>query len=176
VIGSNSATDTRATYHNAVTLVAGANAIAQGVPSPEPNYTLAPSQASGNFRLAQLSSNEQSCFSGANQGRAQDSLIALVLDEGLTELSRATVAVEVAQGTDTPTGFNITNSFGNADTYGGTTSSGFSPCSSWTGPSYSYVSGNPPYPYATRVSNIWYGASYGGSGNYGDQIWADDPR
>jgi hypothetical protein len=154
--------------------VAGANAITQGVPSPEPDVTLAPSQVSGNFRLAELNSNEQDCVSGANQGRAQDSLVALIPDEQLEEQARASVAGEIIQQTDTPS--QPANSYGAIGENGFTTSSGFSSCDSWTGPTYSYVSGNPPYPYSTNASNIYYGASYGGSGNYGAQNWAVDLR
>jgi hypothetical protein len=176
-IGSNSATDTRATYHNKVTLAAGSNAITQGVPLPEPDYTQSPAQQSGNFRLAQLSSNEQDCVSGANQGRSANSLVVLVPDEGLTEDARAILQNEIAQNTDTPSGYTANNpGFGFAQVPNGTSSSGFSSCDAWTGPSYSYVNGNPPYPYATNSSEIWYGASFGGPGNYGAQGWLTDPR
>jgi hypothetical protein len=174
-IGSNSATDTRATYHNKVTLAAGSNAITQIIPSPEPDVTLAPSQTSGNVRLAQLSSVEQGCVSGANSGRTNDGLSIFIIDEALEEDSRAFLAQEIAQSTDTPSGYS-SSVYGVIGGYGNTSSSGFSPCNSWTGPSYSYVSGNPPYPYATFAGNIWYGVSYGGSGNYGSQEWAGDPR
>jgi hypothetical protein len=152
-----------------------------GVPSPEPDVTLSPAQASGAYRLETLSTSQSSCLSGANTGRTADSLPVIVPDESLLELADATVDEEIQQNTDTPSplfGAGETG-FVSSFTVGGTTSANFNPCSQWTGTSYSYVSGNPPYGYATNSADIYYGADLlpaMTSGTYGTQLWGQDPR
>jgi hypothetical protein len=182
VIGSNSATDTRSTYHGEITLKAGANTLAMGAPSPEPDVTLSPAQTSGTYRLETLTSSQSSCLSGANSGRTADALPLLIPDESLLEIADAFADEEVGQNTDTPSplfnsGANFESSFGTAFS----TSANFNPCSQWTGTGYSYVSGNPPYGDATNASYTLYGAdlfpSTGGMySTYGAQVWGEDPR
>jgi hypothetical protein len=178
VIGSNSASDTRATYHGEILLSAGQNAIAMGVPSPEPDVTFSSSQASGAYRLETLSSSQSSCLAGANSGRSANALPLMIPDQALLEIADSLNAEEVAQNTDTPSplfGINFEPSTATAES----TSANFNPCSLWTGTGYSYVSGNPPYPYATNPSNTLYGADLmpaAGSATYGAQLWGADPR
>lgn len=99
-------------------------------------------------------------------------------DEYLTEQAIAETAIENAQDTDAPTNGldgRYSSALGEYETvWQSTTSVNFASCSAWTGPSYSYVSGNPPYPYATSASYLWYGADFEkttGSYNYGSQMW-----
>jgi hypothetical protein len=182
VIGSNLPNDTRTTLHVGEQLVAGANALTLPTPTAPPNVTFTTAQTSGNFRLEALSANQQSCLTGANQGRTNLSLPLLVPDEFLTENANAVLQEEIAQKTDTPAPlFGYTQPFGPTGTTGSvsglTTSVGFLPCSSWTGPSYSYVNGNPPFGFATNASNIWYGADgQSSTPHYGIQIWLSDIR
>jgi len=182
VIGSNSATDTRSTYHGEITLKAGPNTLTMGAPSPEPNVTLSPAQTSGKYRLETLTTSQSSCLTGANSGRTADSLPLLIPDESLFEIADAFADEEVAQNTDTPSplfngGATFESSLGTAFS----TSANFNPCSQWTGNGYSYVSGNPPYGDATNASYTLYGAdlfpSTGGMySTYGAQVWGEDPR
>jgi hypothetical protein len=187
VIGSNtpiSPTDMTTgttTLHTMITLLAGANALGLPIPAAPANVTLTPSQTSGNFRLTALAGDQLSCFSGANEGRMQDSLPLLIPDESLTEYSVALAQEESAQNTDTPSPLTpgslpFLNSLG-GNGFSGTTSANFPTCTSWAGPSYSYQMMNPPFPFATDVTNIWYGAQRsGGTTVYGAQLWTPDPR
>jgi hypothetical protein len=178
VIGTNSATDTRATLHEKIVLNPGNNVLTAATPAPEPDVTPLPSQVAGALRLMTLSSVQADCLSGANAGRAQDSLLLLIPDEYLQEDAIADAAEEIAQNTDTPTPlFAYSQPFGAVS--GMTTEANFSPCDTWTGPSYSYVRGSPPYAFATNASNIWYGATLvnaQSAGTYGSQLWMNDPR
>jgi hypothetical protein len=175
-IGSNSATDTRATYHNEITLVAGPNALAQGVPSPEPNVTLSPAQQSGNFRLVSLSTNEQSCVSGINSGRTSAGLATLIPDENGSEYSEAMLAEEDAQNTDTPTLFNSRYFYGVVGYISAFTGGpGFSTCPDYTN-TYTFTSTSVPYPTATNPKAIWYAADGGDGSTYTTQIFLEDPR
>jgi len=182
IIGSNSPTDTTTTLHTKITLAAGTNALAFVVPPSEPNVTYTAAQSSGNFRLTALSGNQLSCFTGANSGRTANALLPLIPDEALTEFAAALSQEAAGQNTDTPNPLfsnGLVPSYGILDIAAATTSTGFFPCSSWTGPSYSYVGGNPPYAAAMSSSSIWYGAQQVNSlANipYGAQAWALDPR
>ncbi len=179
-VGSNSSSDqTRATEHDVVTLYPNtANALTAVIPSPAPQVTLAPSQLSGNFRLAALNSTEQSCFQGVNAGRSSKSLSALIYDEYSLEYSRASIAEEVAQKTDagnplvtnpgtaflTPLGFQVV-----------TSGQGFANCTAYTN-SYTFNSTSVPYPVAIQPSIAWYAASFAsGSTNYTNEIFDIDP-
>ncbi|HET9394194.1 MAG TPA: hypothetical protein VFO29_11830 [Candidatus Rubrimentiphilum sp.] len=182
VVGSNSPSDTRTTLHVGEQLAAGANALTLPTPTAPPNVTLTAAQTSGNFRLQTLSANQQNCVTAANQGRANLPLPLLVPDEFLSEDAGAIVQEAVAQSTDTPSPlFGFTQPFGptgaSGNVTGLTTSTNFSSCGAWTGPSYSYVNGNPPFPYATSAANIWYGADWSSAtGHYGAQLWLSDIR
>ncbi len=58
----------------------------------------------------------------------------------------------------------------------------FFACSNWTGVTYSYVAGNPPYLLDTSPANIYYGGDHQAfltastQGQFGDQAWESDPR
>jgi hypothetical protein len=179
-VGSNSSSDlTRPTEHDVVTLYPNtANVLTAAIPSPAPQVTLAPSQLSGNFRLATLTSTEQSCFTGVNAGRSSKSLSALIYDEYSLEYSRAAIAEEVAQKTDagnplvtnpgtaflTPLGFQVV-----------TSGQGFANCAAYTD-SYTFNSTSVPYNVAIQPSIAWYAASFAaGSTNYTNEIFDIDP-
>lgn len=180
IVGSNSASDMRATLHEKIVLIAGSNALGAATPQPAPDVTPLPSQSAGALRLMALSSVQQNCLTGANQGRTQDALPLLVPDEYLEEDAVSDAVEQVAQTTDTPSPlFGYSQPFGTVN--GITTEVNFSTCSSWTGPAYSYVSGNPPYGSATNALDIWYGANFVPNpaqqyGTFGAQLWNTDPR
>jgi hypothetical protein len=175
-IGSNSPTDTRTTFHNQIVLTAGTNALSQGVPNPELDVVLSPGQTSGNFRLAQLTSIEQSCLSGMNAGRNTVGLSALVPDEQGTEYTRAGSDQEAVQMTDTPTltttppyyYYGITAGIA---AFGG---AGFTSCPEYTN-AYTFGTGSPPYSAATNPSDVWYAANWN-TETYTGQIFLTDPR
>ena len=180
-VGSNSPTDTRATLHQMVTLTSGANTLTGATPVPEPDVTPVASQTAGALRLMALSSVQQDCLSGANAGRTSASLGLLVPDEYLEEDAVAWNAEESTQQTDTPTPMWGSGSQPYGQFSGMTTSLNFNPCDSWTGTNYSYVSGNPPYPFATNPANLWFGADLALTpgntyGTEGAQLWMNDPR
>jgi hypothetical protein len=178
-IGSNSSSDTtRATEHDVIFLSAGtSNALTAPIPSPVPQVTLAPSQTSGAYRLALLNQTEQSCFAGMNTGRANAHLPGLIYDEEALEYSRATLAEEVGQNSDTPsplfsapsnffipTGFNAI-----------TTGTGYASCSAYT-LGLSFTSGQPPYNFATQAGITWYAAAFASGGTtYVNEIFDFDP-
>ncbi len=179
-VGSNSTNDTtRATEHDAITLAAGKNVLSPIEPMAVPNYTLMPSQSSGNFRLASLSSSEQSCLSGMNTGRAANSLPLLVEDEEELEYDRAELAEELAQNTDQPSpmlsngemAFEKPDGLINVATY-----SGLTPCSSY---SDGYTFGNgvtEQSAYAYDAGTVWYAGDAGSSGSniYEVESWGID--
>ena len=186
VIGSDSSSDTtRATTHQSITLLSGTHPINALSPPPEPDVTPGPGALSGNFRLALLSADEADCLTGMNAGRTAHALATLVEDEYLLETNRAMLAEEVAQGTDTPSplfGAPIYTYYAtllgaspsSSSQY--TTSFGFQPCDLWAD-GYSFTSGNPPYPFATSATMIWYGAAHSSAAaHYGSQGWVADPR
>jgi hypothetical protein len=180
-VGSNSPSDSsRATEHDVVALSAGSNALAPLEPSPVPNYTLAPSETSGNFRLAQLSSAEQSCLAGMNRGRSSNGLSQLVEDEEQLEFDRAEVAEEVAQNTDEPTPM-FSGGYTSFDSPTGeeenSTDLGLTPCSAYSD-GYTFSSaGSETNGYAFNSAVTWYAGAYGvGSQNpYEAQGWLIDP-
>jgi hypothetical protein len=174
VIGSNSPSATTATLHETVTLTAGTNVLTGATPQPLPDVTPVPSQTAGALRLMALNSVQQDCLSGMNAGRSAHSLPELVPDEYLEEDAIVWNDEEVAQATDTPSplwGQNIVGPYGSYNYVD--TEIGFSPCDSWTN-TYSFTSGNPPYPSAINSANIWYGANV--DAGYGAQLWMTDPR
>ena len=61
------------------------------IPPVENGLTLTASQLSGNYRLTTLTGNNLDCFTGANQGRTNLGIPALVPDELETELMVAFV-------------------------------------------------------------------------------------
>ena len=180
IIGSNLPNDARSTYHGEILLAAGENAIAMGVPSQEPDVSLSVAQTGGSYRLEKLSSSQRSCLLGANAGRSALSLPQLVADQALLEIANALVSEEKAQGTEMPSPlFAGATGFEPSDFTGETTSRGFTTCDAWTGASYSYVAGEPPYPYAVLHTNVYYGAQWGASspnGSFAAQLWGADPR
>jgi hypothetical protein len=179
-VGSNSSTDlTRATEHDVVTIFAGGpNPLGGPIPSPVPNVTLLPSQTSGSFRLATLTSAEQSCFQGVNTGRSAAHVPALIYDEESLELSRATLAEELGQNTDnpspllsTPQSFLIPTGFDVV-----TTGVGFANCPAYSD-TYTFNSTSVPYPVAVQAGITWYAANFGtvSSTNYANEIFDFDP-
>lgn len=177
-IGSGSTSGTQTTLHQKIVLSAGSNPLTAPSPEPIAAYTTTAAQTSGNFRLMTLSTMEQDCLSGANQGRTNLSLPLLMPDEYLMERALAAVAAENAANSDTgyagPDGLYLSDLGMYPQNTGETTSFGYTTCSAWTGPSYSYVNGNPPYQYATNASLVWYGADdekTSGSTYFGDQYW-----
>jgi hypothetical protein len=206
VIGSNTpvtptnTTGATTTLTTQITLKAGANALTAPIPPVEANVTPTASQLSGNFRLTALSGTQLDCFTGANQGRSQDSLPLMIPDEYLTESATAgsqQAAIEGgngALGADPllnsataagPNGvFTYETSIGGIPANAGT-ADGFGvpgvACDTFTGPSFSYVSGSDPFPFATNAANIYYGVdAVVGTPNAIDgaaaQLWAIDPR
>jgi hypothetical protein len=136
---------------------------------------LTAAQSSGNFRLAALSTVEQSCLTGVNSGRTAANLSTLVPDENGLEFERAFSAEQAAQRTDTPTplfgnGY-MYNSFGNLSAYAG---GGFSSCTAYTN-TYNFNSVSTPYATATNPSETWYAAEWN-SQNLTGQIFLADPR
>jgi hypothetical protein len=150
-----------------------------------PNVTLTAAQTSGNFRLTTLSGNQLSCYTAANAGRVQLGLPQLIPDEYLTEAATALIQEEVAQNTDTPTPlysgpggnvFSFLTAIGSYNDLSDSTSGQFPTCSSWTGPAYSYIVGNPPFAYASSLSSTYYGANQSAvNPNYGAQLWSGGP-
>jgi hypothetical protein len=175
IIGNNNASDTRTTYHNDIVLTAGANALTQGVPLTEPEVTLTAAETSGNFRLATLSTVEQSCMSGMNAGRSANNLNTLVPDENGYEYVRAMNAEEEAQNTDTPSPlFNagyMYNSFGNLSAFTGTR---LYSCTEYTN-TYDFTTGSVPNSTALNPSETWYAAEWN-SQNLTAQLFLADPR
>jgi hypothetical protein len=187
VIGSDSATDTTTTLHTKIVLAAGANALTAPMPPAEPDVTLTAAQQSGNFRLTALAGNQLSCFTGTNQGRAAASLTLEIPDEYLTESATAVAQEGTAENLAEPTplfaGFGTySEALGNAvATEAIATLGGFTTCSSWTGPAFSFVSTNTEvFALATNPANIYFGANMiAGSpspNGTGAQEWAVDPR
>ncbi len=186
VIGSDVPSDTRTTIHQRLVVNPGSNPLAAATAKPEPNVTPFPSQLTSNFRLTSFSGDQLDCFNGANRGRAGIGLNPLVPDEYATETANATAQEAVGQDTDTPLpmfraeSYVYASALGSTGLLGLTDEENFVPCSAWTGPNYSYVSGNPPYPFATDPGSIWYGVSILPARsiqiNYGQQLWLKDPR
>jgi hypothetical protein len=178
-VGSNSSSDNvRATAHEQIAIYAGqANPLTAPIPSPIPQVTLAPSQLSGSFRLATLSATEQGCFAGVNTGRTAAGVSPLIVDEVSLELSRDTLAEELAQNSDTPSplysnpaasllppGFDVLS-----------TGAGFSTCAAYTD-TYNFQSGSVPYPVAVAPTVTWFAGSFGsGSLNYVNEVFGIDP-
>jgi hypothetical protein len=180
-IGDGSTTGPKATLYQAITLNAGTDALHGITPGTAAGITYTAAQTSGNFRLEALTANAANCLSGANSGRT-GSLPQMVPDEYLTEVADAWLQAEIAQSTDTPTSAGLNSILdaafqSEAGKVVGSTSMDAGSCTAWTGPAYSYVNGNPPYPFATNALNVRYGAAFGvGNTTYGDQIWTIDPR
>ena len=65
-IGSNSATDSRTTLVQQITLKGGNNPLVVASPPPQPYVTPDPVQTSGNYRLKQLSTDDKACIGYAN--------------------------------------------------------------------------------------------------------------
>lgn len=186
VVGADNAGDARATFHLAVTLAAGSSALTAPAPQAAPDVTYAPAQLSGAFRLAALSADELGCLAGANAGRKQLGLRALVADELLLEDARAVLQEEAAQSTDTPTPL-FANPPAAQYVFGGLnapmhTEQDFPQCAVWTGPGYSYDPNQPPYKQAADPAETWYGAAFAPAragdphASYGAQLWLPDPR
>jgi hypothetical protein len=186
VVGADNAGDARATFHFAVTLAAGSNVLTAPAPQAAPDVTYAPAQLSGAFRLAALSADELGCLAGANAGRKQLGLRALVSDELLLEDARAVLQEEAAQSTDTPAPL-FANPPAAQYVFGGLnapmhTEQDFPQCAVWTGPGYSYDPNQPPYKQAADPAEIWYGAAFAPAragdphASYGAQLWLPDPR
>jgi hypothetical protein len=137
--------------------------------------TLSPAQTSGNFRLALLSTIEQSCMTGINSGRAAASLGSLVPDENGFEFERAFIAEQTAQNTDTPTPLFGVGYFYNVIGYqGAAAGSGFTSCPEYTN-TYTFNPASVPYGDATNPSALWYAADWNGA-SYTGQIFLGDPR
>lgn len=186
VVGADNPTDARSSFHLAVTLAAGSNALSAPTPQAAPDVSYTPAQLSGAFRLAALSADESACLAGANAGRRQLGLRPLVSDELLLEDARAVLQEEAAQSTDTPTPLfahppaaQYVFSGLNAPMH---TEQDFQQCAIWTGPGYSYDPNQPPYPQASNAAEIWYGAAFAPARagdphtSYGAQLWLPDPR
>ena len=186
VIGSDSPSDARATFHLPVTLAAGSNALAAPVPQPFPGVQYSSAQLSGAFRLAALSGDETSCVGGANAGRTGLGLRALIPDELLLEDARAVRQEEADQSTDTPTPL-FANPPDAQYVFAGMsapmhTEQDFPTCGNWTGPAYSYLPNKPPYAQASNPAEIWFGAAFATApagdphASYGAELWQTDPR
>ena len=186
VVGADSPTDARSAFHLPVTLAAGSNALSAPLPQPAPNVQYAPAQLSGAFRLAALSADEAGCLAGANAGRKQLGLRALVSDELLLEDARAVLQEEAAQSTDTPVPL-FADPPAAQYVFAGLsapmhTEQDFPQCAVWTGPAYSYDPNQPPYAQAANPAEIWFGAAFAPARNgdphasYGAQLWEPDPR
>lgn len=173
VIGSDSSSDTRATFHNKVSLMPGANAIAQGVPSPQPQVTLSPAQQSGNYRLGTLSAVEKECLTGMNAGRSKLSLSLVVEDQNELEYSRAYNAEEVGQMNDLPSPLFINGYvYGAIGLVGSYSGKNFANCTDYM--TYSFTSGNPPFNTVTQTSVSSFAGSFGSG--YAFQVEGQDPR
>jgi len=184
-VGSGSSVGTRATLHEAITLVPGMNTVKGMTPVSEPDVTPTLSQKRGALRLMALSTTAMDCIKGANQGRVRFGLGPLVPDEYLEEDAIAVNTEQTAQNTALPVPlFGFTQPYGVVS--GLATSAMFEQCAAWTGLRYSYKPGRPPYRFSTDPSVIWFGASFvastfpkpqpAGKPAYGVQIWMNDPR
>jgi len=172
VVGSNSPSDSYATLHMGIVLVAGNNSLTLPVPPSIPNVTYTYAQMGGNIRLMRLSLAEQSCLSGANAGRVANGLPPLIPDEFLEEDALAFNQEQDAQATESPSPLSAsTEPFGTPSA--AITSTGFNPCSSWSD-AFSFTAGNPPFVDAENYNNVWYGAvvDEANSPNYGVQLWS----
>ena len=192
VIGGNVPSDGCASMHLPVTLASGSNAIAGPVPSPAPpQVTYTAPQSAGALRIATLTSDEQTCMIGTNQGRAMNGLPALVVDEELLEESHAYLQEELAQKTDEAYpmyanhqfsvfifAFPATVAMHSAQDYLG--------CAGWTSPSSTISEwqgpggpSGPSNPDAMSPANAWIGVTstgYGPGSMFGAQIFEQDPR
>jgi hypothetical protein len=186
VVGADNPTDARSTFHLAVTLADGANALSAPTPLATQDVTYTAAQLSGSFRLAALSADEAGCLAGANAGRKQLGLRPLVSDELLLEDARAVLQEEAAQSTDTPTPL-FANPPSAQYVFSGLNApmhseQDFQQCAVWTGPAYSYDPNQPPYKQASDPNEIWYGAAFAPARagdphtSYGAQLWLTDPR
>ena len=192
VIGGNSGNDGCATMHLPVTLASGSNPIAGPVPSPAPpQVTYTPPQEAGALRIAALTSDEQSCLVGTNQGRAQNNLAPLIVDEQLLEHVRAFLQEEVAQKTDVPSPMYDNHAFtdflfafpGHIDMH---SAQDYLGCAGWTSPSSSISEwsgptgpSGPSNADSLSAANVWIGVTstgYGPNSMFGAQMWEQDPR
>jgi hypothetical protein len=196
-LGSSRPPYNYALLHEQVTLHAGSNVIRGLKPTKEPQVHQRPAQHAGELRLMKLDPVQLACLNAAQQGRREKHLPLLEPDEYLDENAIADNDEKGAQNTAEPKPlFGYTQPLGNV--WGLTTDPGGQVgtdpvkteelnCTYWTGPDYSYIRGNPPYPWAASTNAIWYGADYearaqnGGKGSwrnytYGSQMWDDDPR
>jgi hypothetical protein len=102
-------------------------------------------------------------------------LSALVPDEQGIEYERALDAEQVAQNTDTPSPlFGVSILYGAIGYNGLTAAASVTTCPEYTD-DYTFTQGNPPYPYATDPTSIWYAADFDGH-NYAGEIFLKDPR
>ncbi len=186
VVGADNPTDARSTFHLAVTLADGTNALSAPAPLATRDVTYTAAQQSGAFRLAALSADEAGCLAGANAGRKQLGLRPLVSDELLLEDARAVLQEETAQSTDTPTPL-FANPPAAQYVFAGLNApmhseQDFQQCAIWTGPAYSYDPNQPPYAQASNPNEIWFGAAFAPAPagdphtSYGAQLWLTDPR
>lgn len=173
IIGSNSASDTRATVHDNVTLKGGSQPLVAPTEWPMPTITPKPSELSGAYRLMTLDTTIQTpCLSAVNAARANLSLAALVPDEWLEENS---FYANQAQNNQNLTTFPGGLATGSEDQDNGATS-----CNEWI---QSLISGKTGtwsgYGMLSSPYALWYGGAFYNSGswqhNVGWEEWGYDP-
>jgi hypothetical protein len=156
VIGTNVATDTtRATIHDNVTLVSGAQTLEAPVLPPWPTVTPPPWETNGDYRLQTIDPvKELPCFQSYNSQRTAMSLTPVVEDEWLKENTRDQTAWHDSGHYGDPaypqTAASHFYTNGNAFTVGGTS------CSDVTGAAFS----GGALPYSTSTHNLWFGGLY----------------
>lgn len=149
VIGSDSASDTRATVHQYVSLNLGPNPLKAPGPTYVTDWTVPASEQTGQFRLMTLDQTVQgSCLSAINTRRASLGLKALIPDEWLEETSYDVGEAFINNGG----GQLVLNQ--NSYVIGPTTN-----CDSLL-VSYDFASTSPSYNLVTGPYLLWYGGAY----------------
>ena len=161
VIGSDSSSDTtRATIHDNVTLVPGANALQAPVLPPWPTVTPPPWETNGTYRLGTIdATTELPCFNSYNTHRTGLSLAPAVFDEWLKENARDATTWH-RSGVYNPanqTAASHALTMGNGGAVGGTDCATSMIAFEFSGSTTDLNS--PPY-YTHNANNQWFGGNY----------------
>jgi hypothetical protein len=155
IVGSDSASDTRATVHDSITLKGGPQVLAAPTAFPEPSVTPPASETSGAYRLMTLDTQWQTpCLSATNTQRANLGLAALVPDEWLEEnaeeIHQAQLSLDlVGLGSGAIVSAHNTNGSGQAD------------CAAFV--ATDYVAGMPTWStdqVAMSPYTVWFGGAF----------------
>jgi hypothetical protein len=177
VIGSDSATDTRATVHDNVTLKGGSQPLAAPTEWPMPTITPKPSEMSGAYRLMTLDPVVQTpCLQAVNSARASMALSPLVPDEWLEENSK--------YANEAQNNLNETTFAGTLPTRAEDQDNGAPNCSAWIQDTVANQIGAGDWYQLGMLSaphTLWYGGAFtiilqNKNYNVGWEEWGFDPR